>query len=99
MERQDASSDGVITHPQTVCPRGFARAPLTSFSGRGSQGWKTCLPMHEAPANFFVIRIGSQLSCGFVRLCGEAVGQRRGDGGTGAVGRLHCVAIGVLLHD
>mmetsp|Transcript_23826 Transcript_23826/g.53746 ORF Transcript_23826/g.53746 Transcript_23826/m.53746 type:complete len:224 (-) Transcript_23826:77-748(-) len=27
-----------------------------------SQGWKTCLPMHDAPANFLVMRIGSQFS-------------------------------------
>ena len=30
-----------------------------AFSGVCSHGWKTCLPMHAAPANFFVMRIGS----------------------------------------
>jgi len=30
------------------------------LSGVRAHGWNTCFPMHDAPANFLVIRMGSQ---------------------------------------
>jgi len=39
-----------------------ARLRLSKVSAEESQGWKTLFPMHAAPANFLVMRIGSQFN-------------------------------------